>query len=83
MRLLVTAKCNRCLGSATGKSFDEASANIDHAVGLTRSIPCGANYNFVVEVKSDNKTYKKVEAKSADKITLDEVKTTQTKKSKK
>lgn len=82
MRLLVTAKCNRCLGSATGKSFDEASANIDHAVGLTRSISCGDNYNYVVEVKSDNKTYKKVEAKSGDKIIFGEVKPTHTKKSK-
>ncbi len=80
---MVTVKCTRCLGSATGKSFDEASAHIDHAVGLTRSIPCGANYNRIVEVKSDNKTYKKVEGKSGDKITLDEVKPTQTKKSKK
>ena len=84
---MVIAKCNRCLGSATGKSFDEASSNIDHSVGLTRSIPCGDNYNYVVEVKTLSKTNKdtftKVEGKSSEKIILDETKHTSTKKSKK
>ena len=48
---MVTAKCTRCLGSATGSTFTEASAKINHAVGLSRGIKCGDNYNQVHEVK--------------------------------
>ncbi len=72
---MVTAKCNRCFGSATGKSFDEASLNIDHAVGLSRGIPCGRNYDCVVEIKESKDDFKKVEKKSVKTITLDELKT--------
>lgn len=52
---MVTAKCTRCLGKAEGKSFEEASEKINHAVSLSRGIPCGDNYNCVEEVKEDSK----------------------------
>ena len=79
---MVTAKCTRCLGSATGNSFDEASSKINHAVARSRGIKCGDNFNCVVEEKSETSS-KKVEEKSADKVVLDESKSTTVKKSKK
>jgi hypothetical protein len=48
---MVLAKCRRCGGSATGETFEVASSKINHAVGLTRGIKCGASYNQVYEVK--------------------------------
>jgi len=62
--ILVQAKCQRCLGSATGDSFEEASKKINHAVGLSRGIPCGNNYNRVFEIMPDKKQVTKVESKS-------------------
>ena len=50
---MVTAKCMRCGGAAIGSTFTEASAKINHAVGLSRGIKCGNNYNKVQEVKED------------------------------
>jgi len=38
---MVEAKCQKCGGSATGSTFTEASAKINHAVGLSRGIKCG------------------------------------------
>lgn len=48
--MTITAKCMRCLGSATGNTFEEARNKINHAVGLSRGIKCGKNYNKTVEV---------------------------------
>jgi hypothetical protein len=48
---MVTAKCKRCRGSADGKTMQEARSKINHAQGKSRGIPCGDNYNCVVEVK--------------------------------
>lgn len=48
---MTIAKCNRCGGTAHGATFLEASSKINHAVGLSRGIKCGANYNQVIEVK--------------------------------
>jgi len=48
--LSTTAKCTRCLGSGTGSTFEEASSKIDHAVGMSRGVPCGRSFNKVVEV---------------------------------
>lgn len=53
---MITAKCNRCLGSATGETFDEASNNINHAVGLSRGVKCGRNYKQIVQVGTSPKT---------------------------
>jgi len=47
---MVTAKCNRCLGFGTGSTFEEASSKINHAVGISRGVPCGRSFNKVVEV---------------------------------
>jgi chorismate synthase len=58
---MVTAKCTKCLGSSEGKTMQEARDKLNHAVGLTRGIKCGDNYNCVVEVKSSKPVEKKVE----------------------
>lgn len=67
---MTEANCTRCGASATGNSFEDASAKINHAIGLSRNIPCGDNYNCVVEVKKES--YNKIESKSGEKIKLDE-----------
>ncbi|MEE9339503.1 MAG: hypothetical protein V3U87_15630 [Methylococcaceae bacterium] len=46
---MVKALCRRCKGSAEGSTFEEASSKINHAVGLGRSIPCGASYDCVID----------------------------------
>lgn len=48
---MTLAKCTRCGASSIGGTFEEASLLIDHAVGLSRGIPCGDNYNCVEEIK--------------------------------
>ena len=47
---MAKALCRRCKGTAEGSTFEEASSKINHAVGLSRSIPCGASYGCVVDV---------------------------------
>ena len=54
---MITAKCNKCGGTAFGETFVEASKNINHAVALSRGIKCGDNYNMVCQV--DDSTPKK------------------------
>ena len=83
---MITAKCNRCLGSATGTTFEEAKSKINHAVALQRGIPCGDNYDQVVQVttpKTESKfeTYKRIEGKSGKKVQVDESKKSPTEKS--
>lgn len=53
---MITAKCNRCRGSAEGKTMQEARSKINHAQGKSRGIPCGDNYHCVVEVKDKKET---------------------------
>lgn len=48
---MITAKCNKCGGTALGNTFEEASQKINHAVGLSRGIKCGANYNMVYQIE--------------------------------
>ncbi len=48
---MVEAKCIKCGGTATGDSFEQARQRINHAVGLSRGIKCGDNYNHVTEIK--------------------------------
>jgi len=87
---MVIAHCTRCLGKAQGETFEVASSKINHAVSLSRGIPCGDNYNCVEELKEESTkqsdqdtTYSQVEGKSTDKVVLDEAKYTKSKKSKK
>ena len=47
---MTIAKCNRCGATATAGTFEAASLLLNHAVGLSRGIPCGDNYNSVIEV---------------------------------
>jgi len=49
----IIALCNRCKGTATGKTFTEASARIDHGIGRVCGIPCGDSYNAVNEIKTE------------------------------
>ncbi len=53
---MAKALCRRCKGTAEGSTFEEASLKINHAVGLSRSIPCGASYGCVVDVSSKSTT---------------------------
>lgn len=48
---MIKAKCNKCGGTSQGVTFEEASSKINHAVGMSRGIKCGASYNLVYEVK--------------------------------
>jgi len=52
---MTIAKCNKCGGTALGKTFEEASGKINHAVGLSRGIKCGDNYNMVCQVDESPK----------------------------
>ena len=84
------AKCTKCGGTATGDSFDDARAKINHAPGLSRGIKCGDNYNCVEKViektesppdaslttKTDSGTFTKVTGKSGKNIKFDESKPT-------
>jgi len=47
---MVTAKCHKCGGISDGKTFEEASAKINHAVSLSRGIKCGASYGKVNQI---------------------------------
>jgi len=49
--LTITAKCRKCGGSAIADTFEQARKKINHAVGLSRGIKCGDNYNCVTEIK--------------------------------
>lgn len=84
MNNLATAKCDRCGGSATGSTFDDAKSLIDHAVGLSRGIPCGDNYNAVIEIKdtSSPPPAKPKTAKAASDTTTPKNKPTEKKYSK-
>ncbi len=58
---MTQAKCLKCGGSATADTFEQAKNLINHAVGLSRGIKCGDNYNAVQEIKSEVVTKKKPE----------------------
>lgn len=77
MKFLVTVKCFRCYGSASGGTFEEASLLIDHSVGLSRNIPCGDDYNAVQEITKNGTivetSFTKVEDKPTN-TTTDESK---------
>ena len=53
MIILSKAKCNKCGGNATADTYEQARKLINHAVGLSRGIKCGDNYNAVQEIKSE------------------------------
>ena len=50
------AKCFRCGATATAATFEQASKQLDHSVGMSRGIKCGDNYNRVQEIKDPQKT---------------------------
>ena len=78
---MAKALCNRCKGTAEGSSFIEAAAKINHAVGLGRGLPCGANYGKTVDVspkpsilsESAKKTLKVKTPKSTSKVTEEKI----------
>lgn len=63
---MAEAKCMRCLAHATGDTFEDAKCKINHAVGLSRGIPCGDNYNKVVDVTPEIKDTPKPSTKPVD-----------------
>lgn len=59
--------------------MEDARSKMNHAIGRSRGIKCGDNYNCIEEIKSEskqttNETYSKVDDKSGEKIVLDESK---------
>ena len=72
---MTIAKCSRCGGKAQGESFEEASSKINHAVGLSRGIKCGDNYNMVSEIKDST------QEKPAPKVEKPKESTTKSKES--
>ena len=85
---MVIAHCTRCLGKAQGETFEVASSKINHAVSLSRGIPCGDNYNCVEEVKDKSTKVSTPKQSGQDTVTINEPtnnssKTTSSKKSKK
>ena len=57
---MAEAKCRKCGGRATGNTFEEAAQKINHAVGLSRGIKCGSNYNCTIEIKDTKIPHPKV-----------------------
>ena len=47
---MVNIRCYKCGGKASGDTFEDARKNLNHAVGLSRGIKCGDNYNCVEEI---------------------------------
>ena len=58
---MITAKCNKCGGTALGNTFEIASSKINHAVGLSRGIKCGNNYNMVHQIEDSTPPTPKVQ----------------------
>lgn len=55
---MTEAKCTRCGATVTGDSLEDARAKMNHAIGLSRGIKCGDNYNCVEEIKKESSTEK-------------------------
>lgn len=77
---MAKALCTRCKGTAEGPTFPEAAAKINHAVGLGRGLPCGANYGKTVDVSpkpspvpEPKKTPKPKTPKSPSKVTEEKI----------
>lgn len=51
---MAEAKCTRCGATASGATFSEASSKLNHAQGKSRGKPCGASYNRIIEIKTNN-----------------------------
>ena len=49
---MTQAKCMRCGASAKADTYEQAQKLINHAVGRSRGIKCGNNYNMVVEINN-------------------------------
>ena len=51
---MIKAKCSKCGGSGVADTFLQARKLINHAIGLSRGIKCGDNYNMVKEIKTNH-----------------------------
>ena len=76
---MAEAKCRKCGGTATGNTFEEAAQKINHAVGLSRGIKCGHNYNCTIEIKDTKTPHPKVVSQEKPKVIPKEKQTTKTK----
>jgi len=65
---MAKAKCFRCGASATADTFEQASKQLNHAVGLSRGIKCGDNYNKVQEIDIKPQEIKQKTTKTETKI---------------
>ncbi len=65
---MAEAKCMKCLGSASGDSFEDARKKINHAVGLSRGMPCGDSFGRVVEINTEKKPAKQTSKKKTKTI---------------
>jgi len=59
---MVNIKCNRCGATSTGNTIIEARDTMNHAVGLSRGIKCGDNYNCIEEIIKETINESKIEA---------------------
>ena len=50
MPLPSKAKCFRCGATAQADTFEQARKQLNHAIGLARSIKCGDSYGAVKEI---------------------------------
>jgi len=78
-------RCYKCGAKSTGDNMEDARSKMNHAIGRSRGIKCGDNYNCIEEIKSkvtiktDESSYSKVDGKSGE-TTLDESKSKSSKK---
>ena len=48
---MVDIRCYKCGGKSSGDTLEDARSKLNHAVGKSRGIKCGDNYNCIEEVK--------------------------------
>ena len=47
---MINIRCWKCGGKSSGDTINEARSKLNHAVGLSRGIKCGDNYNCIEEI---------------------------------
>lgn len=61
---MAQAKCIKCGARAEGETFEIAAKKINHAIGLSRGIKCGASYDRVIEINQEKPKPKKIKEPS-------------------
>lgn len=47
---MVNIRCYKCDAKSSGDTINEARSIMNHAVGISRGIKCGDNYNCIEEI---------------------------------